>query len=625
VGRRQVENLPHSTWRQEEQAMSKLGSAVAWALLIALGWGSGPAGAQELFAKRVGAVKYGDIKGGVLEVPYLFWGGDVATFHANGGRETKADSIFGKMGLKLKLVDGDNFHQQVRNYVSGQSPFVRGTFSMLGQASEVLNTNDKTKPVLFLQMTWSAGDHMVAREGLKTLNDLKGKKVALQEDGPHVGMLDDVLRTAGLKWKDVTVVWTKEVTGKDSPPEKFRADNSIDACFVVTPDMQGLTGGLTRKGTGAEQTVKGAHVLISTVNMKRSIADVYAVRKDFFDRNRALVEKFAAGYLKACDELLRLRAKAGKDRTAQAKYRQVLELSQAIFGKDKVSSLVEASKLIADAVFVGLPGNRAFFKDRGNLSGFGPKQQHALDLAVGEKYVEGRATFQPVDFDYRQIAKLADLPAALVDQPPVSRSGKAAVDEAIYTFIITFGVNERQFPEEKYADAFKKAVEQASLFGNAVVTIRGHADPTNVLRYFIADGVKNKALTRKQEGEKETYYLAGDRKIDLDDPKNMKAVIDLVKKGSFPDAQDALEGCEKLAQARANRVHESLLKYATNQKLILDKNQVRPLGLSILEPVVPRPKDDEERAKNRRVEFRLYKVRGGAAPVASADDPVYDY
>jgi outer membrane protein OmpA-like peptidoglycan-associated protein len=446
----------------------------------------------------------------------------------------------------------------------------------------------------------------------------------LQEDGPHVGMLDDVLRTAGLKWKDISVVWTKEVTGKDSPPEKFRTDNSIDACFVVTPDMQGLTGGLNRKGTGAEQTVKGAHVLISTVNMKRSIADVYAVRRDFYDANKAVVEKFAAGYLKACDELLRIKAKAGKDRTAQAQYRQVLELSQAIFGKDKVANVVEASKLISDAVFVGLPGNRAFFKDRGNLSGFVPKQQHALDLAVGEKYVEGRATFQPVDFDYREIAKLAGLPAALVDQPPVSHTGKVAVDEAIYTFVITFGVNEKQFPEAKYADAFKKAVEQASLFGNAVVTIRGHADPTNVLRFFIRDGEKSKALTRKQEGEKDTYYLADGKKIDLDDPKNMKAVIDLIKKGNYPDAADALEGCEKLAQGRADKVHESLLKYAANQKLILDKNQVKPVGLSILEPIVPRPKDGDESAKNRRVEFRLYKVRA-AAPVAKTDDPVYDY
>src|SRR5262249_36015690 len=52
----------------------------------------------------------------VLEVPFIFWGGDVATFHANGGLETTPDSLFGKQGLKIKLVPGDDFGAQVTNY-----------------------------------------------------------------------------------------------------------------------------------------------------------------------------------------------------------------------------------------------------------------------------------------------------------------------------------------------------------------------------------------------------------------------------------------------------------------------------------------------------------------------------
>src|SRR5690348_4646586 len=41
-------------------------------------------------------------EGQEVEVPFIFWGGDVATFHANGGLETTADSLFGKKGLKCK-------------------------------------------------------------------------------------------------------------------------------------------------------------------------------------------------------------------------------------------------------------------------------------------------------------------------------------------------------------------------------------------------------------------------------------------------------------------------------------------------------------------------------------------
>ena len=46
----------------------------------------------------------------------------MATFLANGGLETKANSIYGKQGLKIKLTGGDDFVAQVRDYNgSGQA------------------------------------------------------------------------------------------------------------------------------------------------------------------------------------------------------------------------------------------------------------------------------------------------------------------------------------------------------------------------------------------------------------------------------------------------------------------------------------------------------------------------
>src|SRR5713226_4369299 len=106
-------------------------------------------------AAAPGALRGADkIKPGtILEVPFIFWGGDVATFHANGGLETTPDSLFGKQGLKLKLVPGDDFAGQVKNYSDNKSPFLRGTMSMLGQESEGLTKKPDTTPVVFLQLT----------------------------------------------------------------------------------------------------------------------------------------------------------------------------------------------------------------------------------------------------------------------------------------------------------------------------------------------------------------------------------------------------------------------------------------------------------------------------------------
>src|SRR5262249_35663261 len=186
------------------------------AAVVACWLAVGTAYSQELFSKLVGDVKVGDVKqGDVIEVPFILWGGDVATFHANGGLETKPDTIFGKQGLKLKLTPGDDFVAQVKGYLEGKTPFLRGTLSMLGQAPGVLGAAPKPKPIVFLQLTWSNGDHMAARGSLKTLNELKGKKIALQKNGPHAGMLNDILNTAEvdgkkLTWKDINVVWTDD-------------------------------------------------------------------------------------------------------------------------------------------------------------------------------------------------------------------------------------------------------------------------------------------------------------------------------------------------------------------------------------------------------------------------------
>src|SRR5438132_5312999 len=128
--------------------------------------------------------------------------------------------------------------------------------------------------------------------------------------------------------------------------------------------MQSLTGGLDKKGTGAEGTVKDAVVLVSTATMKRSIADVYACRKDYYTANKATIEKFAAGYIKGCDELL-----TAKQQKKGPAFKADLKMAMDILGKDALPTEADAEGLVDDALFVGIPGNNAFFKEKGNTSG----------------------------------------------------------------------------------------------------------------------------------------------------------------------------------------------------------------------------------------------------------------
>jgi ABC-type nitrate/sulfonate/bicarbonate transport system substrate-binding protein len=588
-----------------------------------------PVAAEEPFAKLVGDVKIGEVKKAeVLEVPFILWGGDVATFHANGGLETKAGTIFNKQGLKLKLTPGDDFPKQVKSYLEGKSPFLRGTMSMLGLASEVIGNDSRTKPVVFLQLTWSAGDHLVARSGLKTLDNLKGKKVALQKGGPYVGMLDDILRTAKLKWSDITVVWTDEVTGDKGPAAQFRKDNSVDACFAITPDMTDLTGGLDKKGTGKDKTVAGAHVLVSTAQMKRSIADVYACRKDFFDAHKELVQKFAAGYLKACEELVDLKKKfTKKDKEGTAQYQALLKLTQDIYGKEAIKSTDDADGLVSDAVFVGLPGNNSFFTNEGNLSGFAAKAKAALDLGVGQGYAKERVNFLTANLDYAKLKKLGELKAdvdeetgGLAEATKVP-TGEDLTDNTLYFFTVSFEPDQKVFDEEKYGNDFHRALEQASLFGNALVAVRGHADLAKLLSEFTKAAVKKGLLKRQGKPGAYEYFLADGTKLDLSDTKKVVALIEKEDLGdATPAPKKILETLVKLSRDRAEAVREALVKYANAKKIVLDKNQIKAVGAGVLEPIAPKPRTEKEMARNRRVEFRIIRV---PAEALSAKD--FDY
>ncbi|HJT76491.1 MAG TPA: ABC transporter substrate-binding protein, partial [Gemmataceae bacterium] len=577
-----------------------------------------PPGTSPPFAQLVGDVPVGEVQqGDALSVPYILWGGDVATFLANGGLKTQSGTLFGGQGLNLKLTPGDDFPGQVKDYLSGKSPFLRGTLGMLGQASEVVGKDPRTRPVVFLQLTWSAGDHLVARPGCQTLNDLKGKKIALQHHGPHAGMLGDVLRTARLKWSDITPVWTDDVTGDKGPAALFRKDPSVDACFAISPDMLALTGGPDKTGTGEKDSVRGAHVLVSTVQMKHSIADVYACRKDFFDAHKELVEKFAAGYLKACEELTDLRKRAqDKDAAAAARYKGILQLAMQVYGKEALPLEDEADGLVGDAVFVGLPGNVSFFTDRGSLSGFDAKQKAALDLAVTLKDAQQPRELLKPDFDYGKVRQLG----GLVAQPPthsVENGGPGGA--VISSFTIAFGEEQTEFDEVTYGADFHDALEQASLFANARMVIRGHADVAQLLSDFVNAGMKSGPLRRAGEPGHYQYFWR-DEKLDLADTKK---VIDLIGRTDFAgaprDPKQTLQGLQALSRQRAEAVKKAVESYAKLLGIRPDPNQFSTEGVGALEPVVPQPRTKEDMAQNRRVEFRLERRATEAASGGKID------
>ena len=190
----------------------------------------------------------------------------------------------------------DDFKKQIEAYMSGKSPFLRGTLGIINMALDVISRDPRTKPVIVYQLTWSnGGDCLVVKGGVNSVKDLRGATIAAQAYGPHqVDYVDKILKDGGLSKDDVTIIWTKDITGtEDSPAEIFRR-NDVKAAFVISSDVSVFTSKST-VGTGSDASVKGARILFSTKTATNVIADVYAVRSDYFAAHRKEIRDLYTG------------------------------------------------------------------------------------------------------------------------------------------------------------------------------------------------------------------------------------------------------------------------------------------------------------------------------------------
>lgn len=595
----------------------------------------GNASAEKRFLDSVGNVQVGDVtvdSDGYIVVPYILWGADVVTFYANGGLKTTPDSIFGKLGLKIRLVPGDDTVKQGRDYLTGKSPFYRLTFRQGGVAAEVLGYGYNLRAVTLLQMSWSGGDHLVVKsDRIKRISDIKGKKFAAMYNPPQIGMIQDILDTAKLTWKDIEMVWTPDILGENGPDGYLRNRSDIDGAFCITPGMFGLTGDIHTIGDGGE-TMLGAKVLVSTQDeMSRSIWDGYYAREDWYRSNRDWAHKFAAGYMKATEEVLEL--KKEYESKGSKRYMQLLQMAQDIYGKDALPTLeVDAHGLVADARLVGYPGNVAFFEETGNTNGFDAFMKSALNLGISQGYIKEKKEFLTSGLDYNSpffvgylkntnVTRTKKFRAEAMEAEIAALNAGELDERRIDYFTIPFPPEGDSFEEKNYKEQFQRTIEWAGKYGNAGIAIRGHADPAWTIIQLVQAGIKKGIINRSGTKGNYTYYFEGQ-------PLNLGStakIVAMIKDGKFDgiaehNPKEAMGAALALSKSRAQAFIDATKEYAKSKELVFDPSQLVPVGVGITEPLIPKPRNMEEASKNMRAEITLIRV---SAEVKSDSD--FDY
>lgn len=530
-----------------------------------------------------------------IKVPLITWGGDVATILAD------MDGIFKQEGLDVELFCENNFVKQVEMCLSGETPYIRGTMGMINAAADAFKAKGQELVVIY-QLTWSnGGDAMTVRKG----KDLKSiRTVALQLYGPHMDYAANLFSTVN-RLKQVKFKWLQELTLPTfdtkgmvlDPVSAFQQDPTLDATMSIVTDALMLTSG-GKEGTGAEGSVKGSTVLLTTQTANQIISDVYAVPLEYYENHRAEVQKFVKALMRAEEALRDLRKNKSSQQT---KYKQTLsKAAEILLGAPQATADVEA--LLRDCKFVGHSGNVAFFTGKGTLRNFKVLTDEIQVFFLQMEILTSRIPLTAAQWDYNALASglkyavtsvassgnvvnsTGVAPVKKFDASKVAASVEKQIavepssweeENTLFVVEIYFDPNQGEFSAIRYRDDFQKALEIAQTYAGAVVVIEGHTDPLAILK-------------REEEVKRENDQIK---------KRQMEIELEQMK-----------QVAKNLSLQRAEAVRRNFISFCGEQDIDVDESQFVAVGLGVTIPKYNSPRTKDEWGANRRVVFRIKQV-----------------
>jgi NitT/TauT family transport system substrate-binding protein len=436
----------------------------------------------------------------VVQFPINVWPGWAPIIVANGGMAANPASVFAKkygFYVQLSLVDDPIKARDL--FASGHSHVLWGTLDMMALFAPELVKDSRTVPVIAQQVDWSGGgDGIVARGNLKSINDFRSRaghrpKVVLAQNSPSHYLIMSLLLDAGIDPAQVDFKWTADAP---SAAKIFVQDTSFDAFVGWSPDIY----------TVSDQ-VSGTRLVVSTGAANHLIADVWAVRNDFYRDHPDIVANLVRGIFDGVDMLRK--DIPGAARLMSAAFSIPVEDCSAMIGKD--GGITDG-----DAHLTNYRENANFFLDPLNPSNFEVvwarastiyKTLGVIDAPVQAAKVKAGAILAKMSEEYKDVRDLSQptfRPGALF------KTAEAESGEILTKSVIVAFEPNKAVLNPDYDASIPKTLEEigklAGSFGNAYIVIEGNTDasrkgivPADLVRqlsYDRADSVRKKIVER---------------------------------------------------------------------------------------------------------------------------------
>ncbi|HXR79421.1 MAG TPA: ABC transporter substrate-binding protein, partial [Saprospiraceae bacterium] len=146
-----------------------------------------------------------------LVVQLVTWGGYGPGLYFNEGATPNENSRFFKeYGFKVRFVLENDLINAMNAWIADDYDVAVQTADAFPLYTGPADIN-QYKPKAFMQVDWSrGGDAIIVKRGINSVNDLKGKKIAVAVPSPAQTLLMTALEAANLKYSDVEVVKTAD-------------------------------------------------------------------------------------------------------------------------------------------------------------------------------------------------------------------------------------------------------------------------------------------------------------------------------------------------------------------------------------------------------------------------------
>jgi ABC-type nitrate/sulfonate/bicarbonate transport system substrate-binding protein len=482
-----------------------------------------------------GTAAYKPLTDGTVRFALNVWAGWGPIILANDGfKAGKAWKTPDGKDFKVELVLIDNPVAMRDAYAAGDIHIGWATLDMVplfleGFVDATGKPRDsRVMPRIYQQVDWSnGGDGIVVRESIKTVSDLRGKKMVLAQNSPSHYFALNMLVSGGVQPAEVDTVYTEDAF---QAAAAFNAQKEIAGVVSWAPDIYNL------------EKVRGNRMLVTTATANKLIADVWFARADFAKENPGIIEALVRGIF---DAMVDLKDEAKKKRGAE-----LMSVGYNIPAADTFN-------MFGDAHSTNWAENYQFFMNQNNPANFERVWRQAYYLYGRIKAIR----HQPVSFDqvmdFTYIEKLGKETkySSQKDEYQVQLAPKTVgeirgeSDEILTnTVVIQFFPNSWDLRKMITKTVDGKEVEQlydpnidsvlegiaklVGQFGLARIIIEGHTDGSmkgqvspNLVRELSlnrANSVKE-ALMRKYNLEPTRLNVEGvgwDRPADKEDPLN---------------------------------------------------------------------------------------------------------